>query len=349
MDSGPDLKQVEKFVADAGTKAPAEAVKALAELRVAEKQSRALALRNELLDQALAFDPDDANELNLNEIKTISQTVRSKYNELKKLDAGLSEHIFLPEHKKMIDAYLKELSALQSAAASNGGNSGGTTPVVVEMEQMETEASETETEDAADSAMDSKLVMNYLLLLDYLPGVIRDEQKSAEALRLLNDLLSDKDFTAESPRRNCLGIRKFLVLNNAPLLPYLDENEKALRGMKLFPRSYPDSVLVDISGSTFRLKVQDDKANITQKKAWNQLRREEGEDRIIVTLINSPQLAKLSGEFREYLFVRALFLGVDPEVLQNRFARASGLAEEDMEEMSKIAGFFEKPLLDEED
>ena len=142
---------------------------------------------------------------------------------------------------------------------------------------------------------------------------------------------------------------KFLVLSNAPLLPYLDENEKALRGMKLFPRSYPDSALVDISGSTFRLKVQDDKANITQRKTWNQLRREEGEDRIVVTLINNPQLAKLSGEFREYLFVRALFLGVDPEDLQNRFAHASGLSDEKMEELSRIAGFFRKPLLDEED
>jgi hypothetical protein len=119
--------------------------------------------------------------------------------------------------------------------------------------------------------------------------------------------------------------------------------------MKLFPRSYPDSVLVDISGSNFQLSVQDKKANIRQKKTWSQLRREEGEDRIIVTLINSPQLAKLSAEFREYLFVRALFLGVDPEVLQNRFVRASGLPDETMEELSRIAGGFRQPQLEEEE
>ena len=165
----------------------------------------------------------------------------------------------------------------------------------------------------------------------------------------MNELLSDKDFTVEIPRKNCLGIRKFLVLNNAPMLPYLDENEKALQGMKLFPRSYPDSVLVDISGSNFQLSVQDKKANIKQKKTWSQLRREEGEDRIVVTLINSPQLAKLSEEFREYLFVRALFLGVDPEVLQNRFVRASGLPDEVMDELCRIAGGFRKPVVDEED
>lgn len=349
-DSGLDLNQVEKFVAEAGTNAPAEAVEALAELQSAEKQSRALTLRNELLDQAVAFDPEEAKKLNLNTIKALHQTVLSKYNELKKLDAGLSEHIFLPEHRKMIDAYVKELSELQSAVPSDGGVSSGTKLEIVETEPEETEPVNTEPENAMEeTAMDSKLLANYMLLLDYLPGIIGDEQKSTEALRLVNDLLSDKDFIAESPRRNCLGIRKFLVLNNAPLLPYLDENEKALRGTKLFLRSYPDSVLVDISGSTFRLKVQDEKANITQRKTWSQLRKEEGEDRIVVTLINSPQLGKLSEEFREYLFVRALFLGVDPEVLQNRFARASGLSEEDMEEMSKIAGFFEKPLLDEED
>ena len=349
-DSGLDLNQVEKFVAEAGTNAPAEAIKALAELQAAEKQSRALTLRNELLDQAVAFDPEEAKRMNLNTIKALHQTVLSKYNELKKLDAGLSEHIFLPEHRKMIDAYVKELSDLQSAVSLDGDISSGTKPETVKTEPEEPETVETEPEDIIEeSTMDSKLLMNYLLLLDYLPGIIGDDQKSTEALRLVNDLLSDKDFIDESPRRNCLGIRKFLVLNNAPLLPYLDENEKVLLGMKLFLRSYPDSVLVDISGSAFRLKVQDEKANITQRKTWNQLRKEEGEDRIIVTLINSPQLAKLSAEFREYLFVRALFLGVDPEVLQNRFVRASGLSDEKMEELSKIAGFFEKPLLDEED
>jgi hypothetical protein len=191
--------------------------------------------------------------------------------------------------------------------------------------------------------------MNYLLLLDYLPGAIRDEQKCAEALRLVNELLADKDFTDEIPRKNCLAIRKFLVLNLAPLLPYLDENQKALRSMRLFPRSYPDSVLEDITGATFRLKVQDGKANITQRVNWNQLRRGEGEDRIIVTLINSPQLSKVSADFREYLYARALFLGVDPEVLKNRFDRASGLSEAKLEELGRITGFFRETDLDEEE
>jgi len=375
-DSGLELNQVEKFVADAGTMAPAEAVEALAELRAAEKQVRALSLRNELLDQAAAFNPDEVKKLDFDAIDTLCRAALSKRDELRKLDAGLAEHIFLPEQQKTVDAYIKQLSDLQLAVSLGGDISSWTTPETLKTEPEEkgkteepskTEPDEAETaqtepeetdparEDPEDvdepemTEMDSKLLMNYLLLLDYLPGVILDEQKSAEALRLANELLSDKDFTAENPRKICLGIRKFLVLNNAPLLPYLDENEKALQGMKLFPRSYPDSVLVDISGSTIRLKVKDDKANITQRKNWSQLRREEGEDRIIVTLINSPQLAKLNGDTREYLYVRALFLGVDPEVLQNRFARASGLSDEKMEELNKITGFFRKPELDEED
>ena len=349
-DSGLELNQVEKFVSDAGTRAPAEAVEALAELRAVETQSRALSLRNELLDQAEAFNPGEVKKLDFDAIDALYQSALSKRDELKKLDAGLSEHIFLPEHQRTIDAYVKQLSDLQLAVSLGGDISTGTKP---ETENAEPEAEEPakmeQDEPTEEPLMDSKLLMNYLLLLDYLPGTILDEQKSAEALRLVNELLSDKDFTVEIPRKNCLGIRKFLVLNNAPLLPYLDEDEKALRGMKLFPRSCPDSVLVDISGTAFRLKVQDEKANITQRKTWNQLRREEGEDRIIVTLINSPQLAKLSEEFREYLFVRALFLGVDSEVLQNRFVRASGLSSAKMEELSKIAAGFRKPLVEDEE
>ncbi len=365
-DSGLELSQVEKFVSDAGSNAPAEAVEALAGLRAAERQSRALSLRNELLDQAAAFDPEKAKDLDFDAVDALYLSALSKRDELKKLDAELSEHIFLPEHQKTIDAYLKQLSDLQLAVSLGGDISTGTKPETVKTQpedqtpaktepakttKTETaKTTETEPDDATEEPlMDSKLLMNYLLLLDYLPGTIRDEAKSAEALRLVNELLSDKDFTVEIPRKNCLGIRKFLVLNNAPMLPYLDENGKALQGMKLFPRSYPDSVLVDISGSNFQLSVQDKKANIRQKKTWSQLRREEGEDRIIVTLINSPQLAKLSAEFREYLFVRALFLGVDPEVLQNRFVRASGLPDETMEELSRIAGGFRQPQLEEEE
>ncbi len=357
--SGLELKQVEKFVADAGPKAPAEAVAALAELRAAESQSRALVLRNELLDLAAAFKPDQAKNLDFDAVDALLRAAQSKLAELKKLDAGQPEPVFLPEHRKTVDAYLKKLSDLQLAVSLGGDISSGTKPETAGTEQKpgasaqtsntETEKTDPETEDAIESLLDSKLLMNYLLLLDYLPGTIRDEQKCAEALRLVNDLLADKEFTDENPRKNCSAIRKFLVLNNAPLLPYLDENQKALRGMKAFPRSYPDSVLDDISGSTFRLKVQDGKANIIQRVAWNQLRREEGEDRIIVTLINSPQLAKLSAEFREYLYVRALFLGVDPEMLKTRFERASGLPAAKLEELGKVTGFFRKPLIEDEE
>ena len=54
-------------------------------------------------------------------------------------------------------------------------------------------------------------------------------------------------------------------------------------------------------------------------------------------------------EFREYLYARALFLGVDPEVLKNRFDRASGLSGAKLEELGRITEFFRESLLDEED
>ena len=356
-DSGLELKQVETFVAEAGANAPAEAVEALAGLRAAESQSRALALRNELLDRAAAFRAEDAKKLDFDALDALYTSVLSKRAELTKLDAGLSEHIFLPEHKEKIDAYVKQLSDLQLAVSLGGDISAGTKPETTKTDpkpdpsaQTEPETEQTEPEEeAAGIAMDSKLLMNYLLLLDYLPETIRDESKRAEALRMVNELLADKDFTAEVPRKNCLDIRRFLGLNPAPLLPYLEENQKALRGVKLFPRTYPDSVLDDISGGTFRLRVSDAKASIMQKLAWNKLRSAEGEDRIVVTLINSPQLAKFTGEFQEYLFVRAFFLGVDPELLKNRFERASGLSDEKKEELSRVTGFFRKSLLDEDE
>ena len=371
-DSGLERKQVEQFIAEAGEKAPAEAVEVLARLRAEEKQSRALTLRNELLDQAAAFRPDEAAKMDFDTLDALCMSVMSKRDELKKLDAELPEHIFLEEHRKTVDAYVKQLSDLQLAVSLGGDVQAGTRTNPVGNERKQTpsasgqtkpaagktepatgktspSAAGTESDDAAGTVKDSKLLLNYLLLLDYLPGTIRDEAKRAEALRMVNDLLADKAFNDEIPRKNCTGIRKFIVLNNAPLLPYLDENAKALRGMKLFPRTYPDSVLEDISGSTFRLKVPDQKASIIQRAAWNKLRADEGEDRIVVTLINSPQLSKLSEEFREYLFVRALFLGVDPELLRNRFDRASGLSAAKKDELSRIAGFFRKSDLEEED
>lgn len=363
--SGPDLRQVERFVAEAGSKAPDEAVAMLAEL---EKQSRALALRNELLDLAAAFNPDQAKKLDFDALDALYQSVLSKRIELNKLDAGLGERVFLPEHRKKVDDYIKKVSDLQLAVSLGGDISTGTNPdpdtekteqkassasqtdpKTVKTEPEKTEPGKTGPKNSGDASMDSALLMNYLLLLDYLPGTIRDEQKCAEALRLANDLLADKDFADETPRKNCLAIRKFLVLNTAPLLPYLDENQKALRGMKLFPRSYPESILEEISSGSFRMKVPDGKASIIQRIAWNKLRREEGEDRIIVTLINSPQLAKLTSDFREYLYVRALFLGVDPEVLKNRFERASGLPAAKLEEIGKVTEFFQKPVVEDEE
>ena len=119
--------------------------------------------------------------------------------------------------------------------------------------------------------------------------------------------------------------------------------------MKLFPKSYPDSVLDDISGSTFRMKVANEKASIIQNLSWSKLRGEEGEDRLIVTLINSSLLAKYSEDFREYLFIRALFLGVDPDMLKKRYDRASGLSAARRNELYRIAGFFRQSDEDEEE
>ena len=367
-DSGLELKQVEQFVAEAGKLAPPEAVSALESLRVAERQTRALTLRNELLDQAAAFKPDDAKKLDFDRIDDLYRSALSRRDELKKIDAGLSEHIFLPEHQKKVDAYVKQLADLQLAVSLGGEIAIGTNPEqpveagqakpetadpkpertqpeTADPKQVEPEKPE---ESAAGTVKDSKLLLNYLLMLDCLPNAVKDESERAAALRMLNDLLSDKDFTDEIPRKNCIGIRRFLVLNSAPLLSYLSADLNVLRGMKLFPRAYPDSVLEDIRDNTFRMKVPDKVASITQQVPWAKLRRDEGEDRIVVTLVNSPQLAKLAEEFQEYLYVRAIFLGVDSELLKRRYDRASGLSAAKKEELGRIAGFFLKSALDEE-
>ncbi len=367
-DSGLELKQVEQFVTEAGKMAPKEAVVALESLRTAERQTRALTLRNELLDQAAAFKAEDAKDLDFDKLDDLYRSALSRRDELKKLDAELTEHIFLPEQQKTVDAYVKLLADLQLAVSLGGEISIGqkteqdaapekTKPSTAEPEPKKTEPKKTESaapgsgsadENAAGTVKDSKLLLNYLLLLDCLPNTIEDESERADAMRMLNELLSDKAFTDEIPRRNCIGIRKFLALNSAPLLPYLAADAAVLRGMKLFPHAYPDSVLEDITDSTFRLKVPDQKASIFQKVAWSKLRKDEGEDRIVVTLINSPQLAKLSEDFREYLYARAIFLGVDPDLLKKRYDRTSGLSAEKREEFARIAGFFEKSVLDEE-
>ena len=369
QDSGLELKQVEKFVAEAGSKAPAEAVSALAALRSEEKQSRALTLRNELLDRAASFKVEDAKKLDFDKLDDLYRSALSKRDELKKLDSELSEHIFLPEQQKTVDAYVKLLADLQLAVSLGGDlairetapeqspGQAPTKPETADPEPDKTEPDKTEPQNnpepakgnAAGTVKDSKLLLNYLLLLDCLPNTIHDESERADALRMTNELLADKKFIDEAPRKNCLGIRRFLILNNAPLLPYLSADEAVLRGMNLFTRAYPDSVLDDITDSTFRLKVPNQKASIIQKVSWSKLRKDEGEDRIVVTLINSPQLSKLTEEFREYLFVRAIFLGVDSEMLAKRYDHASGLSAEKREELNRITGFFMKSVLDEEE
>ena len=132
-------------------------------------------------------------------------------------------------------------------------------------------------------------------------------------------------------------------LNQSALLPYLTSNLAALKGMVLFPKSNPDSRLEDISDGTFRLRIVNRDGSITQRLKWSDIRREEGEDAIVVTLINSPQMQKLSADFREFLFVRALFYGVKPEALRARYDRASGLPAEKRDELYRTADTGTRP------
>lgn len=278
--------------------------------------------------------------MNFNQIDELLGEVQSKKSELIRLDAALNPPICLPEQLERIDSFLRTLADIQ-VSISLGGD--GNVRAEEEMQASSgdgTAQPETDGEDKLDSA-DFAQIAAYLLLLDNLPKTIESESDRAASLKIVNELLSDASSLDKEARQNCMGIRKFLELNQNPLLPYLANDENALRGMKLFPVSYPDSVLDDITDTTFRLKMTNEKANITQKVAWSRLRREEGEDRIIVTLINSVYLAKLSVDFREYLYVRAIFLGIDPERLKKRYERASGLSAQKREELSLIAGFFQ--------
>jgi len=379
--SGPSLEQVEQFVSEAGKLAPPDAIQKLAVLRAQQdaenRQTRTLVLRNELMDEVNATQDDKLGKLDSDQLDAMIQSIRSRFDELKKVDAALVDHIFLPDQQKTVEAFLKKLTDLQRSKSSDETDSSGTDTADQE-ESEKTDASDGRTEpektepektepgevepeenektdgtedDASGTVKDSKLKLNYLLLLDCLPEMISDESGRADVLRLLNDLLADKNFTDDIPRKNCIGIRKFLVLSQQPILPYLTNDKNVLRGMKLFPNSYPDSVLDGIKGSTFRMKVANEKASIIQNVSWSKLRNEEREDRLIVTLINTPQLAKYSEEFREYLFIRALFLGVDPDMLKKRYDRASGLSAAKRNELYRTAEFFRapEPVEEEED
>ena len=187
----------------------------------------------------------------------------------------------------------------------------------------------------------------YLLLMESLPDMIESESARNQALEILNDLLADKSFNDKELRKQCIDIRKFLLLNQMPFLQFLTANKETLHNMTLFPHAYPDNVLDDIVKNTFYLVVPGSRRGRIGV-SWNQIRKNEGEGQIIVTLINSSQLSKLSPDFREYLYVRALFLGVDPAVLSKRFARASGLSLEKINDLSRIARYFE-PEEDDED
>lgn len=353
-DGVPDLKTVEAFVTEAGTLAPAEAAELLRTLRERQAkadaeaaQTRALVLRNELLDLADSFDPAAAGKLNSDQLDALFVAARSKLAELNRLDAAQPESLFLPEHREKVESYLKRLGDLQVAKSLGGFTPDESVP------QAPGEPTETDSvpeadanppnpvEENAETDTVSPRLADYLALLEKLPKAIDSEQERANALRTLNDLLADASFTDAEARQNCADIRNFLVLSQQPFLPYLAGSENVLRGMKLFPNTYPDSVLDDIEDTSFRLKESNGKASM--KVPWNAIRRGEGEPQIVVTLINSPQLAKLPADFREYLYVRALFFGIDPERLAKRYDRASGLPVKKREELKRIAGFFQSP------
>ena len=356
----PDLKTVEAFVTEAGALAPAEAVELLRTLRERQAkadaeaaQTRALVLRNELLDLADSFDPAEAGKLNADQLDALFVAARSKLAELNRLDAALPESLFLPEHRKKVESYLKRLGDLQVSKSLGGFTPDGSGTPDESVPQAPAEPTEADPipetdanppdpdEEVAETDNVSPRLAVYLDLLEKLPKAIDSEQERANALRTLNDLLADASFTDAEVRQNCADIRNFLVLSQQPFLPYLANSENVLRGMKLFPNTYPDSVLDDIEDTSFRLKESNGKASM--KVPWNAIRRGEGEPQIVVTLINSPQLAKLPADFREYLYVRALFFGIDPERLAKRYDRASGLPAKKREELKRIAGFFQSP------
>ncbi|MBO7089929.1 MAG: hypothetical protein J6W70_08495, partial [Lentisphaeria bacterium] len=366
MPIGDFEKRVEAFVAEAGHLAPAESVKLLQSLHARldpdQTTNRVLMLRNSLLDRAGAFDPAEAEEMDFFAVADLCETVKKQIDELKTLDASLKEHLLQPEQLKTIEAYSAKLAALlvdKSLTSSVGDEPATDEPATPNpAEQSGATADDpagtpgTVVKPARSIPQNSAGTLaqkEAKRILSQLNGAIANESERPVLIRGLNALLADPAFTDEELRKDCIDARRFLVLNQSALLPYLTSNLAALKGMVLFPKSNPDSRLEDISDGTFRLRIVNRNGSITQRLKWSDIRREEGEDAIFETLINSPQLQKLSPEFREFLFVRALFYGVKPDALRNRFDRASGLPAEKRDELYRTAELFREPPLTVED
>ena len=273
------------------------------------KQNRALELRNGLLDEAADFSPEKAAALSPAQLDKLYRSAETRFDELIELDNSLTEPVFLPSQRETVRKYLKKIADVPKSNSPRGVRTS-----------------------AANG--------DYVALMNILPGAVESDSVRAEALRLTNILLADQSFTDEARRKNCSAVRRFLVLNQQPILPYLIADRDVLRNTTLFPHAYPDSVLDDIDNEkkTVYLSVLGKKARVGVP--WSKLRSEEGEDQLIVTLVNSAQFPRLSEDFREYLFVRAFFLGVDPQSLKRRFDRASGLSAKKRSELNTTAGLF---------
>jgi len=299
------------------------------------EQIRILELRNSLLDEAAAFTPEKVAAMSPAELKSLYQSIDARYRELMILDSAQPEPLFLPSQRETVRDFRARIAGLQRF----GDPADSST---VDSEQTDKASQEEQDPLLPENARmpESESTRKYRLLLASLPDTIQNDSSHAEVSRMLNSLLEDKSFTDKEQRDNCNGIKKFLDLNRKQLLSYLAADKAVLRNVTLFPKSYPNNVLDDIDPRKriVSLAVPGNRGRVGV--SWNYLRNEEGEDQIIVTLINSPQLQRLSEDFREYLFVRALFLGVDPNQLMRRFDRASGLSPRKKAELNRIAGFF---------
>lgn len=118
--SGPDLEVVEKFISEAGSLAPEDALKKRDSLRGERNQSRALVIRNKLLDDAAGFTPEKAKDMDAEQLDELFHSVRSDYEELMRLDDELSDHIFLDIQRKTIEEYLENISTIQLSKTLGG-------------------------------------------------------------------------------------------------------------------------------------------------------------------------------------------------------------------------------------